>query len=186
MLCVLNAVPPRGPREGQAHTPLSALAGFDLYRGRTAGRPRAVRGHGAKGRPAGAGQRPFRTSSAFARGCGSSSQMSFPGNTMPSTRLPSASTARKRLPDAPPSSPAGRRRSPGAGGQRAADRRVPPCVNAIGSSRSWGATPAPPGRRTRDRRGGRCWRAGSPGASPVGIGRVRSGNWRLRSRDRRG
>ena len=44
-----------------------------------------------------AGHRPLRTSSALDRGGGSSSQMSFPGNTMPPTRLPSASTARKTL-----------------------------------------------------------------------------------------
>ena len=54
-------------------------------------------GDGAKANPAGAGYRRLRISSAFARGGGSSSQMSSPGNTMPSTRLPSASTARKRL-----------------------------------------------------------------------------------------
>ena len=55
------------------------------------------RGCGAKARPAGAGHRPLPTSSAFARGGGSSSQMSSPGNTMPLTRLPSASMARKTL-----------------------------------------------------------------------------------------
>ena len=100
---------------------VSALSGFDPYRGRPAGlapirRPRGCavtagpreradgarhgphgeRGDGAKG-PAGDGHRPCPTSEAFARGGGSSSQMSSPGNTVPLTRLPSASTARKTL-----------------------------------------------------------------------------------------
>ena len=44
-----------------------------------------------------ASHRPLPTSSAFARAGGSSSQMSSPGNTMPSTRRPSASTARNEV-----------------------------------------------------------------------------------------
>ena len=52
-------------------------------------------GDGAKARSARAGHRPLPTSPAFAWGGGSSSQTSSPGNTMPLTRLPSASTARK-------------------------------------------------------------------------------------------
>ena len=69
----------------------------DPFRHASAAVPQVARSDGAKARPAGADHRRFRTSSAFARGGGSSSQMSSPGNTMPSIRLPSASKARKRL-----------------------------------------------------------------------------------------
>ena len=105
------------PRRGR----VSALAGFDPYRGRPAGltplprprgcavtaeprgrggqRPAARAGRrcgGASGRGRRAGHRPLPASEAFARG-GGSSQTSSPGNTMPLTRLPSVSTARKTL-----------------------------------------------------------------------------------------
>ena len=88
---------PWGPRS-LSRAPLrppaaSSAAGLrNRRRGEAGHGPRAggTRGHRAKARPARAGHRRLRTSPAFAGGGGSSYQMSSPGITMPSTRLPSA------------------------------------------------------------------------------------------------